>query len=244
MTKNDILYVVACYARLENMEVICNALRKTPNIDPVIIYTGADLTKLKQISKEIKIVAVGNEHICLARHLAIKKLVTEFSHYKYVMLIDDDVIPEPELVDFHLKAMKQKTIIAGWGFYVVPPFNNYWNRIKMENNCECHYCGGCVVLYSAEFFKELVFGGITKEMALMDDIWISYQAHKMGYRVLGTRKKYWRNQNEGKEALWTQLKEKKVEYWRKLFSPDFYVKITKKINASFSFKPKMSNYLI
>lgn len=229
-----VLYICTYYKRAANLSLICDAMRRMPNADPLIVCNG-NPRDLEDACKGIPVAVQNNKWKCLGRHLEARKLLEE-KDYAYILNTDDDVIAQPALTNWLLAQAggDKKTIVSCWGHRLRPPFDDYWDRIRVTDLTECHYGGAQVILYPADFIRELPLDEITEDMIDMDDVWMSHQAIRLGYRQLGAPGKHWEARGMRDEhALYIHLgHDRKKRYWNKLFGrPEFVRKYRSRMES-------------
>ncbi len=211
----SLLYVLTYYKRTRNMSRICQIMRSTPETDTLLICNG-DINRIQSYTYDIPVIVTDNRWKNFQRHIVIQNFLRHKT-YDHVLLLDDDVIPSFELPHYFLSGSAPHTIVGGWGYRI--DGDDYTRRTKIEDGSECHYMGAGITLYPSDFYRHLNLMNIDANMMVMDDIWLSYMAKCLNYRLLGMSCQHWQFKgNDDRHATYLRLGEnKKRKYWRALF---------------------------
>jgi len=117
----------------------------------------------------------------LARFVAIR-LLHNGGHRGPVVMLDDDQDVTPSFVRDLLDDYAPRSVVAWWAF---SQHGSYWARAEIAPGDPADHAGtGGTVLDPALVADDRFFARLPRRFAFLEDQWMSFVAHRLGWRVV------------------------------------------------------------
>lgn len=120
----------------------------------------------------------------LARFVAAR-LARNGGYAGPMVMLDDDQDVSPTFIEDLLRDYLPRSVVAWWAF---SQHGSYWRRAEIEPGDEADHAGtGGTVYDSALVADDRFFACLPSRFAFLEDQWMSFVAHRRGWRVVKAR---------------------------------------------------------
>jgi len=137
--------------------------------------------------------------------------------YDMVLLVDDDEIFPPTLIDQCYEQFDENVVKSFWGFQT---YRDYWIRDRLRGDRKGDYAGTGGLLSPIALWRIPEVYEAPEEYWIIDDLWLSYCILKhTDYLIMGLNVPITFYPDESKKATYLSIKPLKSEFHREYIIP-------------------------
>jgi glycosyltransferase involved in cell wall biosynthesis len=225
--KQKVLVVLLTYKRLELLEKTLNSFLEQTYKDFHLHISHGDydtkeyffeiISRYKE-SLNLSYSVYDNSTYSFRRFLIAKDFV-KANLADIVLFLDDDIKILNNHIEECLHQYRANTYKSGWAFRFLSKPPKYFERKRiLDKNTEAHYCGPGISMIDGTFFLNDSFftEAKPKDSYIMDDLWISFFAKKVGWNLKFLDVKF-ELSGDDNVALYKNLEQNKKDYAHDLF---------------------------
>jgi hypothetical protein len=139
------------------------------------------------------------------------------SDYDMVLLVDDDEVFPPSLIEECYRQFDERIVKSFWGFQT---YQDYWIRDRLRGDRKGDYAGTGGLLSPIALWRIPEVYQAPEEYWIIDDLWLSYCILRYtDYSIMGLNVQITFYKDEGKKATYLSIKPLKSEFHKEYIIP-------------------------
>ena len=211
---NKLAVILTVYDRLEYLDRQIAELAAQQNINfDLYVCNNSD----RDISfPGARIYNYRNQYKMYGRFYLIRDHIVP-AGYEMVLLLDDDEVFPPSLIEECYRQFDPTSVKSFWGFQT---YKDYWMRARLRGNRKGDYAGTGGLLSPIELWYVPEIYEAPEEYWIIDDLWLSHCILKYtNYSIMGLNVGMSFYPDEGKKATYLSIRPLKSAFHREYIIP-------------------------